>query len=127
MATNWENLNKLLIDLDYWIVKDKGNTKIDFTGTIRFDLKCCRLNVEDKQENIQEIEKILLKKCMPLLEDLRRKHGLQIEELSDIIAHTLWEYRVNVKTIESDGERKDRIINTQEYNKRFFDRISTEI
>ena len=127
MATNWIENDKLMVDLDYWVIKEKENDSTELIGVIQFDIRCRKLKIGESQKSVKEIEKILLSKCKPLLEDLKRKHHLKIDELSDMIANVLRQHNVNVETIESDADRKNRLSNTKLRRKTFFDKISIEL
>jgi hypothetical protein len=122
MAITWENISKLLIELDYRVSKETADGPKNLAGTIQFDLGCYKLDDSKPQKNVREVKIAILKKCMPLLEELKKKHGLNVDETSNMIATVLLEERVDADSIESDAQRKQKAVSGWHHKKEYFNK-----
>lgn len=109
MAINWKD-GFLYVELPYWVIRDCGFVSENLTGSLCFDLKCKMLKDGVSQKNVEEIEKIVLSKCEPTIEAFEKKHKLTWKEITNFIANIVWSERIDAETIESDAERKNRLV-----------------
>lgn len=119
MAFTWKN-GSLYFDLPYWVIQDYGFSTEEVTGIISIDIKCEKLDDNIPQKNVKDIEKIIVERCDPTIDSLQKIHRLDSFQLVNFIANVIWEQRIDADTIESDAERKNRIINGTRKNKREF-------
>lgn len=110
MSSMWKD-GTLYFDLSFWVIRNIGFKLENLTGCIRLDLKCEKLKDNVPPQSVQEIEQILLKRCEPTIEFLETRHRLRWEEITNYIANVIFTEKIDANTIETDAERKNRLVN----------------